>query len=200
MSREILILCGVILIGVAVYNHIYNSWEYHGPGMLVVEEPVQRKIRQKPILVQDFKIVPKAEFRIKARVLAKQNYKLGIEAKLSPMDLVLGWGPMSDDDVLSQVKITQDDRWYFVNYNRAPPIPHRQLLRHSGNMHMLPASEEIFKELNRVGRGQVVEIAGYLVNVYRKDGWKWYTSLSRNDTGAGSCEVVWVEEFEILDQ
>lgn len=199
MSREILILCGAILIGVAVYNHVYNSWDYHGPGMLVAENPVQSKIRLKPFRVQDFKIIPKAEFEIKARVLAKKQYSMGIEAKISPMDLALGWGPMSDDDVLSQLKITQNNRWYFVNYSSAPPIPHRQLMRHSGNMHMLPATQEIHDDLRKIKRGQVVSITGYLVNVYRDDGWKWYTSLSRTDTGARSCEVVWVEDLEILD-
>ena len=199
MNREIIILCVVILFGVATYNHIYNSWEYEGPGVLVAQEPVQRRIRQKPFYVQNFKIVPKAEFDIKARVLSKKHYKLGIEANISPMDLALGWGPMSDDTILKGLKITQSNRWYRVRFSKAPPIPQRQLMRHSGNMHMLPATEQIFKRLNRVKPGQVIELSGYLVHVYRDDGWKWFTSLSRTDTGARSCEIVWVEEFEIID-
>ncbi len=199
MGREILILCVMILIGVAFYNHLYNSWEYKGPGVLVNQEPVQTTIRKKPFRVQDFKIVPKAEFEVKARVLAKKNYKLGVDAKLSPVDLALGWGPMSDDDILSQLKITQDNRWYYVRYAKAPPIPHRQLMRHSGNMHMLPANKEVFDALKKVKPGQVVEFSGYLVNVYRDDGWKWFSSLSRTDTGERSCEVVWVETLDIID-
>lgn len=199
MSREILILCVMILIGVAYYNHVYNSWEYQGPGVIVADEPVQERVRIAPFVVQDFKLIPKASIEIKARVLAKKHYKMGLEAKLSPVDLALGWGPMSDDAVLKRLKITQGNRWYYVRYDQAPPVPHRQLMRHSGNMHMLPADEEVADTLNRIKPGQVVAFSGYLVNVYRDDGWKWFTSLSRTDTGARSCEVVWVKELEIID-
>lgn len=199
MSKEILILCVAILIGVAYFNHLYNSWEYHGPGVLVAEDPVQVRIRKKPFRVQNFKIVPKAEFEITARVLGKKNYKFGVEASLSPVDLALGWGPMSDDAVLKRLKITQDNRWYYVRYSSTPPVPHRQLMRHSGNMHMVPSSNDVFKRLEKVKPGQVVAISGYLINVYRDDGWKWFTSLSRTDSGARSCEVIWVEEFEVVD-
>ena len=110
MSREILILCVMILIGVAYYNHVYNSWEYQGPGVIVAQEPVQTRVRLKPFHVEDFKLVPKASFEIKARVLAKKPYRMGVEAALSPVDLALGWGPMSDDAVLKRLKITQNNR------------------------------------------------------------------------------------------
>lgn len=199
MSKEILILCAVILIGVAYYHHIYSSWEYHSPGVLVAAEPVQTRIRKEPFRVQDFKIIPKADFEIRARVLGKKTYTMGIEANLSPIDLALGWGPMSDEAVLKRLKITQSNRWYYIHYSSTPPIPHKQLMRHSGNMHMLPASEEVFKALQAVKPGQVIDLSGYLVNVYRDDGWKWFSSMSRTDTGAQSCEVVWVEEFKVVD-
>ena len=46
-------------------------------------------------------------------------------------------------------------------------------------------------------KGQVVALEGYLVKVISKDGWWWKSSLTRNDTGNGACEVIWVEEVEI---
>ena len=48
-----------------------------------------------------------------------------------------------------------------------------------------------------VAPGQVVALEGYLVKVISKDGWRWQSSLTRNDTGNGACEVIWVEEVEI---
>ena len=27
------------------------------------------------------------------------------------------------------------------------------------------------------------------------DGWRWRSSLTREDTGAGACELVWVERI-----
>jgi len=41
-----------------------------------------------------------------------------------------------------------------------------------------------------------VKLSGYLVDVRGDDGWSISTSMTREDTGAGACEVIWVEEFE----
>jgi hypothetical protein len=51
--------------------------------------------------------------------------------------------------------------------------------------------------LKSVSADDVVSLWGYLVEVRGDDGWKWRSSLSRHDTGGGSCEVVWVERLEI---
>ena len=37
---------------------------------------------------------------------------------------------------------------------------------------------------------------GYLVNVGGPDGFSWNTSLRRDDTGNGACEVFYVESVE----
>lgn len=51
------------------------------------------------------------------------------------------------------------------------------------------------RELERVRRGDVVRIEGFLVDASRADGWHWKTSTTRNDTGAGACELVYVERI-----
>lgn len=40
---------------------------------------------------------------------------------------------------------------------------------------------------------QVLQLAGKLVRVDAPDGWHWQSSLTREDTGHGSCELVYVE-------
>ena len=37
----------------------------------------------------------------------------------------------------------------------------------------------------------------FVVKVNSQDGWWWKSSQTRNDTGNGACEVVWVDEIEI---
>jgi hypothetical protein len=32
-----------------------------------------------------------------------------------------------------------------------------------------------------------------LVEADGRDGWKWRSSLTRDDTGDGACELMWVE-------
>jgi hypothetical protein len=43
-----------------------------------------------------------------------------------------------------------------------------------------------------------VRLSGYLVEVLGDDGWRWVSSLTREDTGTGACEVIWVEQIELL--
>ncbi len=44
----------------------------------------------------------------------------------------------------------------------------------------------------------MIRLTGYLVQVHGRDGYRWASSLSRADTGVGSCEVIWVESLEWL--
>jgi hypothetical protein len=41
---------------------------------------------------------------------------------------------------------------------------------------------------------------GYLVEITTTEGWRWKSSLKRDDTGGGSCELFWVEQLEIFDK
>jgi len=66
-------------------------------------------------------------------------------------------------------------------------------------MHMIPADRYTAKQLKSLRRGAVISIRGYLVDVDRDDGWQWRTSMRRDDTGAGACEIVWVEQVIIED-
>jgi hypothetical protein len=49
-----------------------------------------------------------------------------------------------------------------------------------------------------VRAGSLVRFSGYLVKVEAPDGWAWVSSLTRDDTGAGACELVWVDDLETL--
>jgi hypothetical protein len=145
----------------------------------------------------EFTVTPLAEFRLTARVLSRRNYSLGREAKLCPVDLALGWGPMSDENVLSCVSISQFDRYYMWSL-RDMSVPRVQVERNSANMHMIPSTPDIKKRLRSLRKGTLIECRGYLVEVTAPDGWHWRSSLTRNDTGQGACEVVWVDELKVL--
>src|SRR5690606_18040291 len=80
-------------------------------------------------------LVPLAGFRLSARVLSREDYSTGREARFSPTDLALGWGPMGEDAVLSRLRIRQSARWYHYRWSGDPPIPRREIARNSANMH-----------------------------------------------------------------
>jgi hypothetical protein len=169
-----------------------------GPGVLAPDPPVQvEPAGAGAFELQGYRLTPLADFRVRARVLSRRDYRFGREADLSPLDLALGWGPMSDDRILADIEITQSRRWYRWRAERLP-IPRRELERHSGNMHLIPGDDAVADALSRVRPGHVVELDGSLVRVDADDGWHWTSSLSRGDTGEGACELIYVERATIL--
>ena len=69
-------------------------------------------------------------------------------------------------------------------------------LRGSANMHLIPADSNVRRQLKHVRAGNVVHLRGYLVNARRADGFTWNSSLTRNDTGAGACELFYVASVQ----
>ncbi len=145
-----------------------------------------------PFRLQAATLQPLAGFSIDARVLSRENYNLGREADLSPTDLALGWQRMRDDAVLSQLHISQSSRWYQYQWQGDPPLPPDEIARSSANMHMIPSDQTVANMLRDVREGDRVRIDGWLVEATAADGWHWRSSLTRDDTGGGACEVVYV--------
>ena len=146
--------------------------------------------------MKDATLEPLAKFALTARVLSRENYKFDDGAALSPTDLALGWGRMSDSDVLSNIDIHQGVRFYTWSVKQFP-IPRREIETSSANMHMIPANDEVARVLKRVRVGDLVTLDGLLVEADRPGGWRWRSSLTRGDTGPGACELVYVEDLAI---
>ena len=139
----------------------------------------------------------RARFEIRARVLSREPYYLRRESELSPLDLALGWGAMSDQAVLDRIDIKQGSRWYFTRYEYPAPLTDDQIIANSSNMHMIPARKSIERRLKALRPGNIVEMEGYLVDVDHASGWFWRTSMSRTDTGNGACEIVYEESLTV---
>lgn len=171
------------------------SFEF-SPKLAVDKDPIQKAVRKVPaIRARNYVVTPLASFQVAGRVLGAERYRSGREADLSPLDLAMGWGPMADTRVLSAIEISQSGRFYFWHVEQFP-IPKQDIVSHSANMHMLPASAEVAAQLKSVRAGQQLRFKGYLVKVEADDGWHWMSSTSRNDQGAGACEVVLVDTVE----
>jgi hypothetical protein len=166
----------------------------------LAKDPIQIIVEGKVPAFEDngYLLTPLASFEIEAKVLSRENYWFGRTADLSPTDLVLGWGLMATDEMLEKVSITQSNRWFFwrVAENFTPELG-REISNHASNMHIIPANAVLEKALSSVKTGQVVYIKGYLIEANASDGWNWRSSLSREDTGDGACELVWADELRV---
>src|SRR5262249_22657516 len=141
---------------------------------------------------------PLATFSVRARVLLKERYWLGREADLSPLDLTLGWGLMSDQNTLDQIRLMRGHRRYAwqgrTGFDRG--LVHA-VDTHSANVHIIPANHALARAMDGIHTGHIVALAGWLVEARAADGWKWRSSLTREDTGAGACELLWVEWMRV---
>ena len=168
----------------------------HEPGVRLDREPVQETIA--PQVVANFKkytITAVAAYAIEARVLHTKRYWADGN-DLVPYDVAVGWGAMSDQAVLDRLSISQGNRFFFYEWQNPPPVAVSEIERHAANMHVIAANKEVAKAVKRLRSGEFVAMRGYLVNVGGPDGFYWNTSLRRDDTGNGACEVFYVESVE----
>ena len=161
--------------------------------------PYQQIINKKQATFKyaEYSITPLATFQVEAMVLGSKHYRLGKEAELSPVDLALGWGPMSKPGIIDKFSIRQSNRFYFWKTD-AYPIPRQEIITNSANMHMIPATPEIDQKLKSVVAGQQIRFKGYLLKVDDGAGWQWVSSLRRNDSGKGACELVLVDDISVI--
>lgn len=168
------------------------------PGTLVAEDPRQVNLEApEPFDFKSAHLTARAEFTAEVRVLSRERYWLGELASLAPLDIAVGWGPMSDSAVLARIDISQSGRFYFWHYEDEPPIPRASIETHSANWHLLPASNRVWRTLKSLRVGSIVTLEGKLVDIETSDHYRIKTSLRRDDTGAGACEVIYVESASV---
>lgn len=197
MKKLIILVPFIILLAYFIWPEKTITYP---AGITAPDQPVQNNLSITKEWQKDgYTIKALAEYKIKARVLSRNNFSIGRESDLSPLDLALGWGPMSDQSVIDKIKITQSNRWYHWETDSSP-IPLNQISLNSANVHIIPNNEDVENKLENVYKGSLIEMKGYLVSINAKDGWHWQSSLKRDDTGGGSCELFLVDTLENFDE
>jgi len=189
-----------ILTVVLIYFFYPETVVTYPAGVTAPDQPKQTNINViKKWELDQFYFKALAEYQIKARVLSRNNFSIGKESEISPFDLALGWGTMSDQSVIDKIDISQSNRWYRWKAD-VLPIPAREISLNSANVHIIPKDETMKDKFDNVYSGSLIEMKGYLVEITTTDGWRWKSSLKRDDTAGGSCELFWVEDLEVFDK
>ncbi len=159
------------------------------------DEPIVREIRN-----GHFTITSVAEYRISGMVVGKETYSSSWDGEISPVDLTIVWGKLSEPDYDKYISYSQRNRWYFYQYKPGSPFDNSFVVSHSANNHIIPANENIHEAVNTIKEKDKVVLEGFLVNLrgtYKGQPVTWNTSLSRTDTGNGSCELFYVSKIRI---
>lgn len=156
-----------------------------------------------------YEITPLYNYEINAMVASKMYYRLvSNEAeKIAPVDLCLVWGENIANKVHKNkaIKISQSGRWYWVNWRGDVVFNFNDI----ANNHLVLSKHELERKIKTIVAGDQVNIKGKLVNIAafannKPKGnnsppqFSWNTSTTRADTGAGSCEIIYVEDIQIL--
>lgn len=146
------------------------------------------------------RIYPHANYRIYAMVVSKKGYNFGWESKIAPYDLALVWSGLMLPENQRGIRYSQSNRWYFYRYDAGYPLAKSYIRSHSSNHHMIPANDNLKNALKSVKVKDKIYMEGYLVNikgtVKGRNVW-WNTSMSRNDSGDGACEILYLKKAVI---
>ena len=170
-------------------------------GVLAARAPEQQDVDPpRGFEAHGHTFVVRARYDLTVRLLRKERYRADPTADIAPYDLAVGWGPMSDARIIDQLDITQMGRFFYWRM-RDPvtfPLQPRDLIVSAGQIHAIPATPAVETQLGKLRPGQVITLHGYLVDVQMPGGGVWATSLTREDTGAGACEIMWIEAIDVI--
>jgi hypothetical protein len=119
---------------------------------------------------------------------------------LSPVDFLLTWGPLVEEPNRSGIEWVQTNRWGIFRYRfEDVNVDQATIESHEANTHVVPefGNSRLRSRLLDVDPGDVVRLRGQLIDVHGDDGWSWNTSRSSEDTGDGSCEILYVRSLDV---
>src|SRR5690606_24527508 len=122
LARILFRLFLLALLGAGLWLWFALSPVRHAPGVLIVSPPIRTapgstaarpSLKLKPI--ENYTLRDVAGLRLHGRVLAAKRYR-DAHARLAPLDVLIGWGSMSDSTVVRELTIQQGERTSTVQW------------------------------------------------------------------------------------
>ena len=178
---------------------------------LINTEPVQEKITIPPIKMDlkdiEYEITPLYSYKIYGLVVEQYTSAnwLDIMHKKDPAntrDLCLLWGKNVEDGIYKNLKFAHGEFTCYVKWENSTDSAF-DLYRISNN-HILPANAEVTRKIGQMQIGDQIYVEGYL-STYKNTDMKTGevvgtrgTSVTREDTGNGACETIYVTDAGII--
>jgi len=176
------------------------------PGPIDVSQPPEQTAIEgaDPIRLEaggyEFVITPLARYVLRGIVVSRESYRAGWNASLSPCDVAFVWGELAAADGWRRLEWSQSGRWYYWRWHGQQPFTNGEVVRNSSNTHVVPASSDLASAAKSLAPGDIAELAGELVSINGRRGQEsvwWKSSLSRTDTGEGSCELLYLRHLRV---
>lgn len=116
---------------------------------------------------------------------------------LNIMDMCVLWGSNLDGNLYKKFKFTNMN-WTCFYKTGDDTAWHEFKQNEISNNHLLVEDQAITKLARTIGVGDQIDIKGYLVDYSAANGFNRKTSVTREDTGQGACEVVYLTDLKFL--
>jgi len=197
-KRALLIV--LVIVAVIFVTSLFPGDVYQG----IIPDPVQVDlIRPETITITDsyneaIDLSLMAEYTIEGIVKSIAHYSDDYPSRIAEYDFALAWGELNKKEIDEEIKYSQSGRWYRYSCSEECIISQNYISTHSSNVHLIHEDAYELYRIGKIKRDDHVRLTGYLVNVNFEDG-PWNTSLTREDTGNGACEIMYVTDVEVIE-
>lgn len=171
-------------------------------------DPIQTPTASPPFIAkrggENYEIEPVAEYEITGLVVQLHDSmswqdSTHLQAKdfINTRDLCVVWGDNLKNDIYRRVRFSHGD---WTCYYQAFDAETFRLFKGNqlSNNHVLPATDSIAANMEKIEIGDQITLKGMLVNYQRaQHPPPRKTSTTRDDTGNGACEIIWVTDFQM---
>jgi hypothetical protein len=154
-------------------------------GVLVSTEPAFGGLDFTPPWnpLGNYQQMPQGSLDVTARVLARQDYPRDGYGEVLPTDLVLGWGPMSDNRIIDHVAIRQVDRGVELVPDNTGAITADAARASVMVVAVYSDFQAHTAALNTLRVGDVIHLYGWRLKLKNADGSIWSGGSGREKVG-----------------
>ena len=216
-------LCYIILQSANTYKPDPSLYVKYNLSEDIIPNPVQNMIEKESFVIRkygvDIKITKLASYDITGKVEGIKDYSSNLfsnflnfeSAKMadyiSPRDLAVSWGEIALKKNSGFIEADQyclnQDRVVYYKYTNdlIKEYGEEYILSHISNNHVVTLNKDLERELLKIKVTDIVRIKGYLIDVSCSNGYRWGpSSMTREDKGLHSCEILLAEDIVIMNR
>jgi hypothetical protein len=209
VANHLLLMCGSVLLAVSLWlRHALPDPDHLDPRLR--NEPAQSAAYLPPFEASvggiTYTLQPRAQYEVWGLVVSQHDTSswwnwihAAWNDHLNVMDLCVVFAENVDEGAYQGLHYTSGQFQCFVQTG-SDRLWRAFSMRALANNHLLSDDPALTRRLRSVRVGDQVRMAGYLVEYSHQvgGGFKRGTSLTRDDTGNGACETLYVQDFEVL--
>lgn len=180
----------------------------HGVLSPPIQTPTQREAFTVRVRDQDYRIEPEMDYVLNAVVVSSSDadamkniwHHKSWKDFINLRDLCVIWGENVTSGVYLDMRFRNDSWTCWASWSE-PSVSARFKIDGLSNNHLLTDDPAIKARLMAAEPGDQIRLEGVLASyVNLGNGYARGTSLTRDDTGNGACETIYLDGFEIVNK